>query len=377
MEVINPVYLFVVAFIVIIMGIVVIQESGDNIEALATPEEVPIINNFSSSTTHFGGNGSTQTLSPIEEGINNNNVSRYNNTWLRFNLSTQSVSGMPRYNVSKDGANISVFAWVNISGEIPVGTYTLFGGTSSNLFGFSFNETYLILTWRNNTPTIASLTYDINNLNDSQWHYIGYTFNANSSGNLSIYVDSEIVNTSNMGDAQTVEWPFTIGRYIAGDTGNFSIDEFRRYNGTVLTPSDVSLLYNNGRVCNTSLLMLDNLYAYYCMNENSGNNLYDLSSYNTNATKPSTTGWFFEDVNISITENIDYTLNNTSGLFTLLNPSVSWSPLNINWEYFNTTTFDLPADNINLSTARLINVFLALAILTFIFLIIKYYYKDF
>jgi len=96
---IKPVYLFIVAFIVITLGIVVIQESANNAEAIDTSSDTSTQNE-----TYI----STISLSPIDEGITSYQVSRINDTWL-------DCDGINDYAYLPSTENDTISFWYNSS----------------------------------------------------------------------------------------------------------------------------------------------------------------------------------------------------------------------------------------------------------------------
>lgn len=72
----KPIQLFIVAFIVITVGLVVIQSSAQNIEQIDIAST-----SVSSDIVHTS---LTSSLSPIGEGITSYEVKAYNQTWLNF-----------------------------------------------------------------------------------------------------------------------------------------------------------------------------------------------------------------------------------------------------------------------------------------------------
>ena len=103
-------------------------------------------------------------------------------------------------------------------------------------------------------------------------------------------------------------------------------------------------------------------------NENSGTTAYDVSGNGNNGTISGAT-WNNDGINVSLTENIDYTL--VSSIFTIINTDLSWSQISTAYNY------QIDANSTNSTIAHLVELFVALAILSFVLLIINYYVKDY
>jgi len=70
----------------------------------------------------------------------------------------------------------------------------------------------------------------------------------------------------------------------------------------------------------------------YDMNENSGTTAYDTSGLSNDGTITGAT-WFTDGLFVTLTSIVDYTINPTTGLFTLVNSDYSWSGLITSWNY--------------------------------------------
>ena len=75
----------------------------------------------------------------------------------------------------------------------------------------------------------------------------------------------------------------------------------------------------------------------YDMNENSGTTAYDTSGLSNDGTITGAT-WFTDGLFVTLTSIVDYTINPTTGLFTIVNDDYSWSWMNATWSYDVYTT---------------------------------------
>ena len=80
----------------------------------------------------------------------------------------------------------------------------------------------------------------------------------------------------------------------------------------------------------------DGLIGYYKFNENNNSVVYDVSSYGNNGTISGAT-WNNNGIDNILTQNIDYNLDTSSGIFKILNSEYSWSEIFL--DYNSTTDF--------------------------------------
>ena len=128
---------------------------------------------------------------------------------------------------------------------------------------------------------------------------------------------------------------YTIGAFLNGDNNfNGSIDEVLVYNRS-LSQSEITSLFNNYSVTSTGMnrtgtpsttgLVLDINFDDYSVADNSGNENHGT---NTNVSFG-----VVENVLKTLTETTDYTIEATTGLFTIVNNDYSWAWMNVSYGY--------------------------------------------
>lgn len=142
----------------------------------------------------------------------------------------------------------------------------------------------------------ATLPYPIN---DGNWHNLVGKWN-NTEGNISIWLDGNIINSSIEGTINHTIW--VLSTMIWGGNSNMSIDEVRIYcapndassgwgditeNLINLWDSDIIDIYNSGRIKNLSIIPdVENMMAWVNMDEGYGiytyNNAPKISNYQEN-----------------------------------------------------------------------------------------------
>lgn len=344
---IKPVYLFLSAFIVIIFGLVVIQEASSNIESID-------LVNFNSTQNFTIANGSSETLDNVAIS---SEPKVFNRTFVEKEASFTINLGARGFMTSN---NVSYSGWHNVTSSI----------SNENLIDitagfevFLYNNTLLGCEVESATEGIFTINSTHGQLNDGQWHQIGCTYRDN--GNLTLYYDGEITATETrlMTDSGSVSITSYLGSYGQAD-------ELRYYGNNALTSLQMQEIYNSGRISNTSLVSTG-LDQWFSLNENSGLTIHDAAGGSTKSltTTLGAPTWENDGVNITLVEDTDYTLSGNT--FRLINSQWAWSFIDIDYVYQNRV------NTRNVSVARLINVFVALAILSFLLLIVNYYRKEF
>lgn len=229
----KPVYLFVVAFIVIVMGVVTLQQSASDMKQIDLADA-------SSSQSILQANGSSTTLSPIGNGI----------------TSFTSAIVSNRTHITCDGVND-------------------------------------VLTIPSSSTTSLSFWY--NSSTSTTWQFV-----ANVSG----------VNFTNGSAGNPVEYPvyYASGNYYLCKTGASafwagSIDQIRIYNNSLST-TEITALYNNGRVQNVTPLANSGTVATtqtVLQNNGSSTALSQTSNGWNNATVKNMTWLNFDGTN----DNVD------------------------------------------------------------------------
>ena len=170
--------------------------------------------------------------------------------------------------------NLSVFAWTKFTDantRTIASKYSTFTGDRAFRFYFSSGDLRVILT-SDGSSVDKDYLYTVN-LNDDQWHFVGFTFENN---NLKLYVDGAEVNVASLSDDPVPElfnstFDLQIGQWGAGSNlflGN--IDELTIWDTSVLSDSDVEILYNQGEPNDPSNLLTNaNLAHHYKMGDGS------------------------------------------------------------------------------------------------------------
>ena len=228
-------------------------------------------------------------------------------------------------NIDLSNKNFTLSAWAKreSSGTWDIVFWQGIGSANNGLhFGFRNTNVFTCSFWGNDLDTVATYT-------DSNWHYWGCTYNANTNKRI-IYRDG--VNVANNTASATYQGsgPLTIGysSTIAsqGINNHFngSIDEAQIYN-RVLSPQEINATYQAG-----SYKLFNNFTGLYVGNYTYKAYAIDASG-NTNSTKE-------RSVTITGIINSCQTLNTAGITYTLQND------VSIN----GSTCFTITANNITL-----------------------------
>ena len=282
----------IIAGITILIAVILFGSLGTYIGEISTQNELQ---------TYGGGSGEevilteSQTTLDIDEignekfSITSSEVNANNNTWMEFdgvndvvNINTLNDTN---FNITEsDSFTISV--WVNPlncsegaynRGLIGV-TYNYildFGGGCSARIGVRNSSAH------SNYVTIPS------NLEPHQWYnFIGIFNDSNQEGNISMYLNgalniTEEITITGLESYRGGDSFFSIGSHsdILNGNGVYfegSIDEVRIYNRS-LSQSEITEIYNSGRVANSSLPS-DGLVLWYAFDEATGSVVYDKSN---------------------------------------------------------------------------------------------------
>mgnify|MGYP003146715518 CR=1 FL=1 len=268
-----------------------------------------------------------------------------------------------------NNTNFTISLWLNKKGL-----------TGDTQFAFSHPETagdgnriYISFSSGNNDLDLkvgsiqSSNNFDVGT---NEWHFITLTssFNVSYKG----YVDGTNVTGNVLSTAGTdVLRDIFIGiRNTADQYFNGSIDEVLIYNRS-LSQAEVTALYNNYTLLSTGPqrtstpstngLVLDINFDDFSVGDNSGQANHGT---NTNVS-------FGEvaDNEISLVKDVDYTVGTST--FTIINHNYAWTGINVSYDY----TTD--ANSVTSTIAHLIEVFVALGILSITLLIINHYRKEF
>lgn len=302
----------------IFLGIATIVLINDKYETAISISSPATIEDFNE--TFLGGNGSIFMLNQTPSTLT---AEVYNNTWLSFDGSGDSVSQQLIY-FTKQNTTFSI--WYNTSD----------GGTDSDALIVSISSGTHALLIQNGI--VNYLTRNISNAgtnlnitsptNNSLWNHVVVTIsNLTSVTNVSIYHNGVINNSLllNGGMASTNGLP-TVS---SGGTASFlgDLDEFRWYNRT-LSSNEINQIYLSGRTQNNSLSSTL-LNTYYPFNSNSGVNASNLVSGIGNGSIIGAT-WENDNVSLTLSGTTDY--NQIDNNFTIINIDKAWTEIRASYE---------------------------------------------
>lgn len=258
---------FVVGAIVVFLVVILFSVLADYVgqiansdELLTEGDEINVTNNYSSFITHLGGNSSTSTLSPIGEGITNNNVTRYNLTWLEFTNNSVNASvfiGDYKEIGMNKSMGFALSVWINPVNQVYLNNRQIFGTLDKNCsevgrFGLSMGNgtsgffNYAFFGVYNTTACfrVASTSP----LELSVWHHV---VGVHNNSHLNLYIDG-LLNNSLAFPGGVLNTTSTRAVYIGGGnaTTNNSfkgfIDEVAYFNNS-LNITEVQAVYGLGR----------------------------------------------------------------------------------------------------------------------------------
>ena len=127
----------------------------------------------------------------------------------------------------------------------------------------------------------------------------------------------------NICSGNATNYPTAKYAYINSNLTHEGTDTMFRINVENLTT--ISAFINNLNYMDSKLVQLE-------LNENNGTTAYD-SSGNANHGNISGATWTTDGVLNTLTAIVDYTIDTTTGLFTIVNTDYSWNWLNVSWDY--------------------------------------------
>ena len=284
----KPIALFMTVFIIIILGIVVIQQSASNAELIDRGSD-------SSSGNILADNGTATTLSPVGVGITSNTATANNDSWLEFDgVNDKIFKTAPSLGVALNGTDITISAWIkiprdktNAEWESTLNTSTIFwirddSGKLAYQRSSATGNKYLHFRILNATSGSGKSVQYYVNLSDNLWHHVLGTLRGSEGNNVTLYLDGVLVDDSTTSHDNVPQNDTSIALGQDDNVRNFlgGIDEVRLYNQSV-TDAQVLEIFNSGRLANSSLLS-DNLLLWYSFNEGSGTTVYDKSGNGIN-----------------------------------------------------------------------------------------------
>jgi len=238
-------------------------------------------------------NGSTQQLTTVEEGVTSSSATAHNNSWLEFDGVNDVVKISDSINANlSNGYTISL--WINAKSSNITGGDGIYlhflnktGSRPDYLIGIRDVSGVAQIKFRsiiNGSGCDDTATSKGFAKNNREWIYVTGVFNGTTN---KLYINSLLNDTDNLPDyctqliSETISDNLNIGiggRYTEASYVEGSIEEVRIYNKS-LTDSEISEIYNSGRIANSSLPSTG-LVAWYSFNEATGNVVYDKSGNN-------------------------------------------------------------------------------------------------
>lgn len=279
-----------------------------------------------------------------------------NMTWLNFQIVNSYISIT---SITLDTTSNYTFSiWFKVK-DIPASSkyQKLLMGNPTTPSGLGFNNDTGFLDFCVSTGTSYNSTRCANSstiYNDNNWHN---AVGVRNYTNQSLYVDGVLISTTNNPiQIDPVDLSSIGGASIGGAGSSFfngSLDDVRIYN-TSLSGSEITTIYSNNRVRNTSTLNSindNNQVLYLPINEYSSTRTHDISTKSNNGTITGAT-WQTDRINVTTLGyqvNISI-VNMTSALvfwdnFTLINQSRTG---NQTFSFMNNQTFYI-LDNFNLT----------------------------
>lgn len=214
---IKPVYMFLTAFIVIIFGIIVIQQSASNAELIDLGTD-------NSSEHILANNGTANTLAQTPTSLT---ATRKNQTWLEFDgvddlVDTNNIS-IGQFNST--GNVLSVVLFANYSDTSTHVTASKYSG-ASNGWILKNNGNDLRISLYNSSGDAQAITASDGTIIANEWHQYGFIIQSN--GNVNLIFDGKVnktlSNNNNFDGGGSAS--FKIGTRGSGtDIFNGSLDE--------------------------------------------------------------------------------------------------------------------------------------------------------
>lgn len=257
-------------------------------------------------------------------------VNAYNRTWLQFDGIDDNITITDSDEL--DGHNETSWSFwiyphsVETNNEGILNKWINTGGNKAWTLYYTATAGGIVVAISDNGTSADSQSYGAYGLINNTWQHVVITFD---NGQLRYYKDGVFRSNFTLDTESIYNSPtdMKVGYNFQNTYFNGSLAEIRIYNVT-LTQDNITDLYNNGRVTNMSLIQTD-LKFYMPLNENNGTIAYDIKNWN-NGTFEGSPIWKNDSINITLSNQTDYTLSGTS--FTLLNQNYdrSWLRLSQN-----------------------------------------------
>jgi peptidoglycan/xylan/chitin deacetylase (PgdA/CDA1 family) len=224
----NGIIIAIIVGIVLILGIVIISDIG-TISTDITP--TPSSSNFLPTST-------SNTLTPIGEGISSATIKTPNQTWLEFDGVNDYVNGSL---IGLNGENISIiqgFKWLGNS--TTTGRILQMCGRDLGLYKQN-NVDYMKITYSNATKTVDSSTYN-GNITDGLWKQAVVVYN----GTVNVWQNTNFLQTRNdiTGDLNSTSNCYVGSLTNTFGNSNISIDNYRIFNKSI-TQGTINYFFNS------------------------------------------------------------------------------------------------------------------------------------
>jgi len=251
-----------------------------NLSVLDTPSDI------GATQTILADNGTTTTLAYTPSTWTSATVK--NQTWLSFDGVndeidlTDSINNNPSktcFSLGYGGGNHTFSIWLNSSETINNPNNAIISNYQQGFYISHYNGKFFVAVTNG-----TSSSYKTNNvtssvdINDSIWHLLTFTYNNNSNGNMTIYIDGNFDGskaTYGQPISDCFDELYLSAQFGTADFSKSYLDEFRYYNRT-LSSTEIFEIYASGRVANSSL-PTTGLVLWLPLNENSG---IDVHSFN-------------------------------------------------------------------------------------------------
>jgi len=287
----NGIFNTVIALIFISIFLIVIFLGGYIvINSLGSTEYIVNNLNETSSSSQIILTSSTDTLTPIGDGITSSSISSYNNTWLNFDGVDDVINTTEQNSYQNLSNGFTLSIWVNTvtsnitstsdSSYLSISNKSSFPSIRISIRDTSDVAQFKIRMITNSTCDTSKSTTGFAK-NDLKWHHLVGVYNGS---NIIIYIDGVLNGSSALpvvcnkllSEVGALNYNYFVGSSIKTVGHSKAIlDEARAYNRT-LTDAEILEIYNSGRVSNSSLSS-DGLVLWYSFNEGSGTIAYDKS----------------------------------------------------------------------------------------------------
>jgi len=257
---------FIIIFLittVLAIGVLVpiIADKAEEIDSANSIGTASFLGNFSGNTT----------LTPTGEGITSLTATAKNQTWLSFDGVNDGLNILRTMETTEIN-NFTLSIWINTSDNSKGILYEL----TSSFNGYIYNG-LINITSRNQTLIPVQEFQHTSLINDSQWHNIIISQHRNNTSiNSSIFVDN-CINSSVLQSNFPRFGSFSDVDFFGSSNGRPELfgDEIRWYNRS-LTQSEITQIYNSGRVANSSL-PTTGLVLWLPLNEGTGTDVHSLN----------------------------------------------------------------------------------------------------